>query len=135
LHLHEKIREARLAEAELDQVLPRGQEPAPPFSPFLRTPAWKLLYERQGSYNPDSHTNRVIYGSPEEARYGFETIDPYQPHRPETEYEREMHYFANQEQAVAVHYEYADMGYVLGDVDDYQENVTIVEPWAPNDVE
>jgi len=29
-------------------------------------PAWKLLYERQGSYNPDSHTNRVIYGDQEE---------------------------------------------------------------------
>lgn len=100
---------------------------------FLRTPAWKQLYERQSSYNPDSHTNRVIYGKPEAARYGFETIDPYQPHRPETEYERELHFFPNQEQAVAVHYEYADMGYVMGDVDDYQENVTIVEPWEPTD--
>src|SRR4051812_1038285 len=44
LHLHEKTREARLAEAELDQVLPRSHEPAPPVSEFLRAPAWKLLY-------------------------------------------------------------------------------------------
>src|SRR5215212_1933703 len=70
LHLHEKIREARLAEAKLDQVLPRSHEPAPPVSEFLRTPSWKLLYERQSRYNPDSHTNHVIYGKPEEARYG-----------------------------------------------------------------
>src|SRR5690242_18496591 len=42
LHLHEKIREARLQEAKLEQVLRPGQEP-PPLSPFLRTPAWKLL--------------------------------------------------------------------------------------------
>jgi hypothetical protein len=32
-----------------------------------------------------------------------------------------------------VQYEYADMGYVVGDVDDYQENMTIAEPWEPND--
>src|SRR4051794_38182189 len=67
LHLHEKIREARLAEAKLDQVLRPGQEPLP-LSPFLRTPAWKLLYERRSNYNPDSGTQRVIYGKPEEAR-------------------------------------------------------------------
>lgn len=132
LHLHEKIREARMAEARLEQVLRPGEEP-PPLAPFLTTPAWKQLYERQSEYNPDSHTNRVIYGKPEAARYGFETIDPYQPHRPETEYERELHFFPNQEQAVAVHYEYADMGYLMGDVDDYEADVTIVEPWEPNE--
>ncbi len=114
LHLHEKIREARLAEAKLDQVLPRSHEPAPPVSEFLRTPTWKLFYERQSSYNPDSYTNRVIYGDPEEARYGFETIDPYQPHRPEMEFERELHFFPNQEQAVAVQYEYARRHGVCG---------------------
>ena len=59
--------------------------------PEARTPAWKLLYEQQSSYNPDSHTYRVIYGKSEAARYGFETIDPFEPHRPETEYERESH--------------------------------------------
>jgi hypothetical protein len=133
LHLHEKIREARLAEAKLDQVLPRGREPAPLVSAFLRTPAWKQLYERQNNYNPDSHTNRVIYGKPEDARYGFETIDPFEPHLPETEYERELHFFPNQEQAVAVQYEYQDMGYIVGDVDDYRDNVTITEPWEPTD--
>lgn len=135
LHLHEKIREARMAEAKLDQVLPRNQEPAPLVSAFLRTPSWKLLYERQSSYNPESHTNRVIYGKPEEARYGFETIDPFEPHLPETEYERELHFFPNQEQAVAVYYEYQHMGYMMGDVDDYQDNVTITEPWEPGDGE
>ena len=132
LHLHEKIREARMAEAKLDQVLRPGQEP-PPLSPFLTTPAWKQLYARQSSYNPDSHTNRVIYGKPEEARYGFETIDPYQPHRPETEYERELHFFPNPEQAVTVHYEYQHMGYLVGDVDDYHANVTIAQPWTPGE--
>ena len=132
LHLHEKIREARMAEAKLEQVLRPGQEPAP-LSPFLTTPAWKQLYARQSSYNPDSHTNRVIYGKPEDARYGFETIDPYQPHRPETEYERELHFFPSQEQAVAVYYEYQHMGYLMGDVDDYQANMTIVEPWEPGE--
>src|SRR5436853_3203153 len=93
LHLHEKIREARMAEAKLDQVLRPGQEP-PPLSPFLTTPSWKQLYERQSSYTPASQTNRVIYGQPEAARYGFETIDPFDPHLPETEYERELHFFA-----------------------------------------
>src|SRR5436853_1848772 len=34
LHLHEKIREARMAEAKLDQVLPRSHEPAPLVSAF-----------------------------------------------------------------------------------------------------
>lgn len=134
LHLHEKIREARMAEAKLNQVLRLGQEP-PPLSPFLTTPAWKQVYERQSRYNPDSHIHRIIYGPPEAARYGFETIDPFQPHRPETEYEGELHFFPNQEQAVAVHYEYQHMGYVVGDVDDYQENVTIVEPWEPPFIE
>jgi hypothetical protein len=128
LHLHEKIQEARLAEAQLDQVLRPGQEP-PPLAPFLTTPAWKQLYERQSSYNPESQTNRVIYGNPEAARYGFETIDPYQPHRPETEFERELHCFPNQEQTVAVQYEYQHMGYVVGDLDDYQANITLTEPW------
>jgi len=132
LHLHEKVREARLAENKLEQVLRPGQVP-PPLSPFLTTPAWKQLYQRQNSYNPDSHTNRVSYGKPEAARYGFETIDPFEPHLPETEYERELHFFPNQEQAVAVHYEYQAMGYVVGDVDDYQANVTIVEPWVPGE--
>lgn len=132
LHLHEQIRAARLKEARLAQVLPIDpQEPLPPLSPFLTTPAWKIVEQTQSSYNPDTYTNSVIYGEPAQARYGFETIDPFQPHRPETEYEREMHYFSNQEQAVAVHYEYQYMGYVVGDVDDYQENVTIVEPWEP----
>lgn len=133
LHLHEKIREARMAEAKLNQVLRPGQEP-PPLSSFLRTPAWKLLEEMHERYDPDTHTNTVIYGPPEQARYGVEVIDPFQPHRPETEYEREMHFFPNQEQAVAVQYEYQDMGYVVGDVDDYQGNVTIVEPWNPNEM-
>lgn len=130
LHLHEKIREARLAEAKLDQVLRPGQEP-PPLSPFLTAPAWKQLYERQSRYISDNHTQQIIYGKPEAARYGFETIDPYQPHRPETEYEQELHVFPHQEQAVAVQYEYQHMGYLVGAVDDYQNNVTIVEPWEP----
>jgi len=134
LHLHEQIRIARLKEAQLAQVLPiNAQEPLPPLSPFLTTPAWKLIEQTQSRYNPDTYTNTVIYGDPAHARYGFETIDPFQPHRPETEYEREMHYFPNQEQAVTVHYEYQHMGYVVGDVDDYQDNVTIAEPWAPQD--
>jgi hypothetical protein len=132
LHLHEKIREARIQEAELQQVLRPGQDP-PPLSPFLRTPAWKMLEETHERYDPDTHTNTVIYGDEEQARYGVEVIDPFQPHRPETEYAREMHYFPNQEQAVAVQYEYADMGYVVGDVDDYRDNVTITEPWEPTD--
>lgn len=134
LHLHEKIREARLAEAELAQVLRPGQEP-PPLPVFLRTPAWKQLYAQQRSYIPESHTQQIIYGKPEEVRYGFEAIDPFQPHQPETEDERELHFFPNQEQAVAVHYEYADMGYMMGDVDDYVANVTIVEPWEPPFIE
>lgn len=130
LHLHEKIREARLQEAEIDHVQQPGRE-LPPLSPFLRTPAWKLLEETHERYDPDTHTNTVIYGAEEQARYGVEVIDPFQPHRPETEYEREMHLFPNQEQAVAVQYEYQDMGYVVGDVDDYQENMAITEPWVP----
>jgi hypothetical protein len=134
LHLHEQIRTARLKEARLAQMLPIDpQEPLPPLSPFLTTPAWKHVEQTQSRYNPDTYTNTVIYGDPPQARYGFETIDPFQPHRPETEYAREMHYFPNQEQAVAVHYEYQHMGYVVGDLDDYQENVTIVEPWEPQD--
>lgn len=132
LHVHEKIREARLQEAELAQVLRIGQEP-PPLSPFLRTPAWKLLEETHERYDPETHTNTVTYGAEEQARYGVEVIDPFQPHRPETEYEREMHFFPNQEQAVAVQYEYQDMGYVVGDVDDYRDNVKIAEPWEPMD--
>ena len=132
LHLHEQIRAARLKEAHLAQVLPvSAHEPLPPVSPFLTTPAWKLLEQTQRRYNPDTYTNTVIYGEPAHARFGFETIDPFQPHRPETEYEREMHYFPNQEQAVVVHYEYMDMGYLVGEVDDYQENITLVEPWQP----
>lgn len=128
LHLHEQIRQARLAEAKLQQVLRPGQEP-PPLSPFLQTPAWKLLEETHEQYDPDTHTNTVVYGNTENPRYGFEVIDPYQPHRPETEYEREMHFFPHSEQAIAVHYEYQQMGYVVGAVDDYQENITLVEPW------
>lgn len=128
LHLHEQIRKARLAEAELQQVLRPGQEP-PPLSPFLRTPVWKLLDETQERYDPDTHTNTIIYGDNEHARYGFEVIDPYQPRLPETEYEREMHFFPNSEQAIAVHYEYQYMGYMIGTVDDYAENITLVEPW------
>jgi hypothetical protein len=46
-----------------------------------------------------------------------------------------MHYFPNQEQAVAVQYEYQDMGYMVGDVDDYQDNVTITEPWEPEETD
>ena len=134
LHVHEQIRTARLKEAQLAQVLPiNADEPLPPLSPFLTTPAWKLIEQTQSRYNPDTATNTVIYGDPAHARYGFETIDPFQPHRPETEYERELHYFPNQEQAVAVHYEYQHMGYVVGDVDDYQEHITIVEPWDPSE--
>ena len=132
LHLHEQIRAARLKEAHLAQVLPvSAHEPLPSLSPFLTTPVWKLLEQTQRRYNPDTYTNTVLYGDPAHARYGFETIDPFQPHRPETEFEREMHYFPNQEQAVAVYHEYMDMGYLVGDVDDYQENITLVEPWEP----
>ena len=36
---------------------------------------------------------------------------------------------------MAVQYEYADMGYVVSDVDDYQANVTITEPWEPGEKE
>lgn len=128
LHLHEKIREARLKEAELEQVLRIGQEP-PLLSPFLRTLVWKLLEETHEHYDPDTHTNTVIYGDEAQVRYGVEVIDPFQPHRPETEYKREMHYFPHQEQAVAVQYEYQHMGYWVGALDDYQENITIAEPW------
>lgn len=132
LHLHEQIRTARLKEAQLAQVLPiNPEEPRTPLSPFLTTPAWKLIEQTQRHYNPDTDTNTVIYGDPAQARYGFETIDPFQPHRPETEYAREMHYFPNQDQAAAVHYEYQHMGYGVGDVDDYQDNLTIAEPWEP----
>jgi hypothetical protein len=133
LHLHEKLREARLAEAELDQVLPRSQEPAPPVSAFLRTPAWQLVYAWHSSYNPDSHTHRIIYGNPAAARYGFEVIDFYQPAWPKTDDDRELHFFPNQAQAVAVYYEYQAVGYMMGDVDDYWEDVTIAEPWEPGE--
>ena len=88
LHVHEQIRTARLQEAQLAQVLPiNPDEPRAPLSPFLTTPAWKLIEQTQSDYNPDTDTNTVIYGDPAQARYGFETIDPFQPHRPETEYD------------------------------------------------
>lgn len=133
LHLHEQTRAARLHEAQLAQVIPiNPDEPRASLSPFLTTPAWKLIEQTQSHYNPDTDTNTVIYGDPTQARFGFETIDPFQPHRPETEYEREMHYFPTQEQTVAVHYEYQHMGYVVGDVNDYLENVTVVAPWEPS---
>jgi len=96
LHLHVKIREARLAEANSIRCYTQPGASAACVG-VLRAPAWKLLYERQGSYNPDSHTNRVIYGDQEEARYGFETIDPYQPHGQNGVRARAATFFPNQE--------------------------------------
>ena len=43
--------------------------------------------------------------------------------------------FLAQSYTVIQDYEYQDMGYMVGDVDDYQENVTIVEPWEPGEKE
>ena len=48
LHLHEQTRAARLQEAQLAQVLPiNPDEPLPPLSTFLTTPAWKLIEQTE----------------------------------------------------------------------------------------
>jgi hypothetical protein len=45
--------------------------------------------------------------------------------------EEELHTFESRAQALAVHYEYQAMEYFVGDMIDYQEDATILEPWNP----
>jgi hypothetical protein len=135
LHLHEQIREARRVQALREQVLPiDAREPLPPLSPFIMTPVWKLMGEVQEQHDPVTQTTTVVYGNPEQARYGFTVIDPYhhpsQPSHPVRK--KELYTFESQAQSLAVHYEYQVMEHVVGDVTDYQANVTIVEPWEPS---
>jgi hypothetical protein len=131
LHLHEQIRAARRVQAQRDQVLPiDARESPPPLSPFVTTPVWKLVGAVQEQHDPVAQTTTVVYGNPEQARYGFTVIDPYHDpsHPPHPVVEEELHTFESQAQALAVHYEYQYQGYFVGDVKDEYTHTTLLTP-------